>query len=454
VPALWFADEVELLVFLARRAHAGDTAAWWWPALAGAVAEPRAAVAAAWQGQAHAVPAAVSALGDEALVVCKELGAPACEAVALAVARTFRVPGWGRVGPATPGAQALGVFGVHPDKRGSAAAAATADATAAAAAAAAAARAAEPRPVRPDHGGRGASAPVAEPHAVAREPVPPTAASRLVALARVLAREPWSATAPSLRGRVDREAVALAGPRATSSPGAIGSERLAAPAGPGALTLLAPSPSSGPPAAGTPFCEARGSRPPRADRPPGKGRADAPAPPVPAWPPTRCITPHAGLFFLVPLLQRQACIGDFTQPAPADPASHPAWLLLALLRRLGDRRLADRLPALLMAWAGPGRRPRGAVPPRPALGALVRALQFDAGRRLDRPPRGALAWLVRQPGWARLGPARLDVGFSLDRHPFAIRASGLDRDIGWLPAGGRHLAFHFDTHWPPAGAWT
>jgi hypothetical protein len=61
---------------------------------------------------------------------------------------------------------------------------------------------------------------------------------------------------------------------------------------------------------------------------------------------------------------------------------------------------------------------------------------------------------VRQPGWARLGPARLDVGFSLDRHPFAIRASGLDRDIGWLPAGGRHLAFHFDTHWPPAGAWT
>ena len=29
VPALWFADEAELLVFLARRAAAGDTAAWW-----------------------------------------------------------------------------------------------------------------------------------------------------------------------------------------------------------------------------------------------------------------------------------------------------------------------------------------------------------------------------------------------------------------------------------------
>ena len=39
---------------------------------------------------------------------------------------------------------------------------------------------------------------------------------------------------------------------------------------------------------------------------------------------------------------------------------------------------------------------------------------------------------------------RLDVIFSLHRHPFEIRFSGLDRDPGWVPAAGRFIAFYFE----------
>jgi hypothetical protein len=41
-------------------------------------------------------------------------------------------------------------------------------------------------------------------------------------------------------------------------------------------------------------------------------------------------------------------------------------------------------------------------------------------------------------------PAHLDVHFSLAAHPIDIRMAGLDRDPGWIPAAGRHVAFHFD----------
>ena len=38
---------------------------------------------------------------------------------------------------------------------------------------------------------------------------------------------------------------------------------------------------------------------------------------------------------------------------------------------------------------------------------------------------------------------RLDVVFSLQEHPIAIRLAGLDRDPGWVPAAGRVVAFHY-----------
>jgi hypothetical protein len=39
--------------------------------------------------------------------------------------------------------------------------------------------------------------------------------------------------------------------------------------------------------------------------------------------------------------------------------------------------------------------------------------------------------------------ARLDVTFALASHPVEIRAAGLDRDPGWMPAAGRDIRLHF-----------
>jgi hypothetical protein len=39
---------------------------------------------------------------------------------------------------------------------------------------------------------------------------------------------------------------------------------------------------------------------------------------------------------------------------------------------------------------------------------------------------------------------RLDAHFSLAKHPVELRVAGLDRDPGWVPAGGRSLHFHYD----------
>ena len=40
--------------------------------------------------------------------------------------------------------------------------------------------------------------------------------------------------------------------------------------------------------------------------------------------------------------------------------------------------------------------------------------------------------------------ARMDAHFSLATHPIQLRIAGLDRDPGWVPAGGRSIYFHYD----------
>jgi hypothetical protein len=51
--------------------------------------------------------------------------------------------------------------------------------------------------------------------------------------------------------------------------------------------------------------------------------------------------------------------------------------------------------------------------------------------------------LLRRRARVHVTPVHVDVELPLAEHPLAIRLSGLDRDPGWLPAAGRHLAFHF-----------
>ena len=50
--------------------------------------------------------------------------------------------------------------------------------------------------------------------------------------------------------------------------------------------------------------------------------------------------------------------------------------------------------------------------------------------------------LVREARLA-LSTTRLDATFPLATHPVEIRAGGLDRDPGWIPAAGRDIRLHF-----------
>jgi hypothetical protein len=85
-----------------------------------------------------------------------------------------------------------------------------------------------------------------------------------------------------------------------------------------------------------------------------------------------------------------------------------------------------------------------------------------------RPLRSNRAWVALFAGYARArlalalggadaveralalpariypGAVRLDIMFSLNELPIAVRLAGLDRDPGWVPAAGRDIRFHFE----------
>lgn len=56
----------------------------------------------------------------------------------------------------------------------------------------------------------------------------------------------------------------------------------------------------------------------------------------------------------------------------------------------------------------------------------------------------AVALLCRQPARVVLTLTHVDVTFALDHHPIELRMAGLDRDLGWIPAAGRYVSFHFE----------
>ena len=70
------------------------------------------------------------------------------------------------------------------------------------------------------------------------------------------------------------------------------------------------------------------------------------------------------------------------------------------------------------------------------------------GRRVARALgdarwRRACRLLLCLPGRVEWDAERLDVHFSLEQLPVAVRMAGLDRDPGWMPAAGRDLRFYF-----------
>ncbi len=55
----------------------------------------------------------------------------------------------------------------------------------------------------------------------------------------------------------------------------------------------------------------------------------------------------------------------------------------------------------------------------------------------------AVVLLCTRPARVVFTLTHIDVSFSLDHHPIELRMAGLDRDLGWIPAAGRYVSFHF-----------
>jgi hypothetical protein len=158
----------------------------------------------------------------------------------------------------------------------------------------------------------------------------------------------------------------------------------------------------------------------------------------------------AGTFFLLNAAIALGYYSDFTARNQEGCLLDP-WHFLALVGRTlldpDDDLDADPIWPLLAALAGDAT-------------ADVEPMQLEEMTwEIDRYVSSALGdWsadlkgvagqeasaLLLRPGRIVLTPAHLDVHFNLPDHPIAIRLSGLDRDPGWIPAAGRHVAFHFD----------
>lgn len=68
---------------------------------------------------------------------------------------------------------------------------------------------------------------------------------------------------------------------------------------------------------------------------------------------------------------------------------------------------------------------------------LGRALGATGARRLSH-------LLIERRARVFVTASHLDVVMRLAELPVEVRFAGLDRDLGWLPAAGRHIAFHFE----------
>ena len=182
--------------------------------------------------------------------------------------------------------------------------------------------------------------------------------------------------------------------------------------------------------------------------PPPPPSASSPAPPPFPAPPAPCALPpapysdiaipsaFAGVYFLLDLAIALGFYSDFTSPVQHGLDLHlDDFLALAGRRFAGDDFERDPLWSLLTD----PERPR---PEQLDEDAVVQPLLDALASMLDA--EDAPRFLIARPGRVTVTPLHLDVWFSLADHPIEIRLAGLDRDPGWMPAAGRHVAFHFD----------
>lgn len=173
-------------------------------------------------------------------------------------------------------------------------------------------------------------------------------------------------------------------------------------------------------------------------------------------------TEFGGVFYLINVAIYLGLYGDFS--TPAEPGIDlPVWDFLALTgsELTGGALRDDPVWTLLATLSGrsEGQEPGQDFDPpldeslntmdrRSRLPAWLSVVMDRIRARLspalerERPSDPGI-FLLRHHARVQATFTHLDVFLSLDELPVPIRIARLDRDPGWVPAAGRHIAFHF-----------
>ena len=500
-PAVWFADESELLACMARDVIAGPLSArWWWPALLHGDSD-RAAVMRYWIASARSVPRAVERLQSmdlgEAWFV--SWNTPARHGLLAALVGQYPVsPAVGRfvdAGPETSSAAGRRVPADPAERNGSLGGASIGEGSM-------------------DRHAENGDAPSP---ATTVTPAP----IRLLQLCLSLARDPGCAFDERYVERALRREPRSAGQKqpfdGTAAPAAnrrppMTTQRATDGGAPGPPRSGSPNPTTG----GAPDEEVQVGRGAHLAQTPAsrlQGGATAPGvqpggpvrdavalesaaaaattysgPPVAAESgagvpstafdhDTRFETGHGGLFFVLNAALQLGLYGDFSQPLHRGLEMSPWRFLHEIGAAVGGRRFVrDPLAAWLERFQNPDPEPATSdsvvEPASPGLATGALAHLAPSGRRLRkvapgvastalagvlpqlrarlvlalglRDPRRLAGTLLRVPAEVRVGGERIDVCFALQHLPISVRLAGLDRDPGWVPAAGRDLRFHFE----------
>jgi hypothetical protein len=139
----------------------------------------------------------------------------------------------------------------------------------------------------------------------------------------------------------------------------------------------------------------------------------------------------------------------------AVPATTQLCDELARYRRLARRpstpaaaRVRDELVALTSPTGAPRRAALPREPTRPLRRWIARLAAYAEARlravlALD-PDEPIHQTFIRRRARVFVSPTHVDVVLKLAELPIYVRIAGLDRTPGWIPATGRHVAFHFE----------
>jgi hypothetical protein len=167
-----------------------------------------------------------------------------------------------------------------------------------------------------------------------------------------------------------------------------------------------------------------------------------------------CFTAWGGVFYLINLAVALRLYGDFTQPRDLS-LPLPVWDFLALIggRLIGPRFEEDDLWSLFATLSGRAENePPGAhfePPTGEPLAIWLERICHEVQERVAaslglEDDCDLRRLLLNHHAKIETTSARADAYFSLAKHPIELRIAGLDRDPGWVPAGGRSIYFHYD----------